>query len=85
MSARALGLRLATSMPGSALSLSSADHGLTRKVITDRLAELDAIADRYLESERPRTTRDAYAQDWTTWQDYTRWAAHCDPERLGAR
>jgi integrase len=57
-----------------ALSFSPADHSLTRRAITDRLAELDAIADRYLESERPRTTRDAYAQDWATWQDYTRWA-----------
>jgi len=39
-----------------------------------RLRALDAAADRYLEDGRVAGTRQAYAQDWAAWTDYTRWA-----------
>ena len=39
-----------------------------------RLEELDAAADRYVSTQRPRTTRAAYAQDWSAWEDYAAWA-----------
>lgn len=39
-----------------------------------RAAALDVNADEYLAATRPTNTRDAYAQDWATWEDYTRWA-----------
>jgi integrase len=39
-----------------------------------RAAVLDDVADRYVDTQRPRTTRKAYAQDWAAWEDYTAWA-----------
>lgn len=39
-----------------------------------RLRQLDTAADEYVQSQRPRTTQQAYAQDWAVWEDYTRWA-----------
>lgn len=42
--------------------------------VGDRLAALDDAADRYVNTQRPQTTRTAYAQDWSAWEDYTRWA-----------
>jgi integrase len=38
------------------------------------LRRLDEAADEYVETQRPRSTRAAYAQDWAVWEDYTRWA-----------
>ncbi|MCF7548990.1 tyrosine-type recombinase/integrase [Pseudonocardia sp. WMMC193] len=52
----------------------------TTDLVTDhddlraRLQALDAAADRYLEDGRVAGTREAYAQDWAAWTDYTRWA-----------
>ncbi|MGE3289453.1 MAG: tyrosine-type recombinase/integrase [Pseudonocardia sp.] len=39
-----------------------------------RAVALDDVADRYVDTQRPRTTRRAYAQDWAAWEDYTAWA-----------
>lgn len=39
-----------------------------------RAVELDDAADRYVDTQRPRTTLAAYAQDWSAWEDYTAWA-----------
>lgn len=45
-----------------------------RAAVPDRLAALDDAADRYVNTQRPQTTRIAYAQDWSAWENYTRWA-----------
>ncbi|GAA1832526.1 site-specific integrase [Pseudonocardia ailaonensis] len=42
--------------------------------VTARITALDAAADHYLDAERVASTREAYARDWTAWEDYTRWA-----------
>jgi integrase len=47
---------------------------LTPADLQERLRALDAAADRYLEDARVAGTREAYAQDWAAWTDYTRWA-----------
>lgn len=39
-----------------------------------RLEQLDDAADRYVNTQRPASTRAAYAQDWTAWEDYARYA-----------
>lgn len=41
---------------------------------TTDVDRLDDAADRYVDSQRPRTTLRAYAQDWAVWEDYTAWA-----------
>lgn len=46
----------------------------TRELVSSRLSDLDAMADQYLDAQRVASTRAAYAQDWSAWEDYIRWA-----------
>ncbi|MGQ0575253.1 MAG: tyrosine-type recombinase/integrase [Pseudonocardia sp.] len=51
-----------------------AGRALAPAALQARLDDLDAVADSYVRTQRPATTRAAYAQDWATWEDYAQWA-----------